>query len=121
MKKLLGKIRSRKGETFIEILIAVLVISLSLMLVATMYSSAFNLNISAKEKDEAFYDALKSVEQMDGTPIDGSVTITDKDVDYTTGNETGSDKSAKIDVDAYEGEGVTSYKQKEEKTEDKGE
>lgn len=110
--KIVNKIKSRKGETYIEVLFAVLVITFATLIVAVLYSTAFNLNVSAREKDDAFYTALQQVERLDpdikvkeetnpgnpGNP-DTQVTIT---------GDGGASNT--VNVDAYESGGITAYR-----------
>ena len=69
MKRILGKtrskLRSKKGETLVEILVAILIIALSAGLFAVMYTASMNINLSAREQDEAFYAAVGTLEQME--------------------------------------------------------
>lgn len=60
--KLLRKLRARSGETLTETLCAVLVMSLSSVLLATMISAAAHMNASALEKDRALYTELTAAE-----------------------------------------------------------
>ena len=60
--KLLRKLRARSGETLTETLCAVLVVSLSSVLLATMISAASHMNATALEKDRALYTELTAAE-----------------------------------------------------------
>lgn len=61
--KLLKKLRARSGETLTETLCAVLVMSLSSVLLATMISAASHMNATALEKDSALYSELTTAEE----------------------------------------------------------
>lgn len=101
MKKLLKKIKSKKGESFVEILVAVLVIAFAIMMVATMYTSAFQMNVSAKERDDAFFKAIQKVESME-EKTSGTVTLKD------------GDETVDLTVDAYVENEATAFRKAEE-------
>ena len=83
------KLFSRKGESFVELLIAVLVVAFGCLIVGVMYSVAFNANLKAKEQDTEYYDALSTMEQMEGTGETFQVTVDGADVTVEKfGNET---------------------------------
>lgn len=67
MKKLLKKLRQSRGETLIETLVAVLVMTCASVLLATMLLAASNLNSKAQEQDKSFYDQVTAAE-TDTTP-----------------------------------------------------
>ncbi len=64
MRKLSKKLRSRKGEGFAELLVAVLVVAFGCALIASMYAASMSLNLKAKEEDDKYYDALSDMETM---------------------------------------------------------
>ena len=61
MKKLLNN----KGESLVESLVAILIFTLSSILLYTMLSTATNLNRAAKEADEAHQQQMIYAEQAD--------------------------------------------------------
>lgn len=73
--KLLRKLRARSGETLTETLCAVLVMSLSSVLLATMISAASHMNAAALEKDTALYTALTTAEEQTGTNAEETVKV----------------------------------------------
>ena len=101
--KIVNKIKSRKGETYIEVLFAVLVIAFATLIVAVLYSTAFNLNVSAREKDDAFYTALQQVERLDP-----DIKETNPDTQVTITGDGGASNT--VNVDAYESGGITAYR-----------
>lgn len=101
--KIVNKIKSRKGETYIEVLFAVLVIAFATLIVAVLYSTAFNLNVSAREKDDAFYTALQQVERLDP-----NIKEKNPDTQVTITGDGGA--SNRVNVDAYESGGITAYR-----------
>lgn len=62
MNRIIKAPRSRKGETFVEILVAILIIALSAGLFAFMYSTSMEINRSAREQDEAIFEAVSTLE-----------------------------------------------------------
>ncbi len=74
MKKLIKKLNSKKGESFVELLIAVLIVALGCFLVASLYSVSFDLNTSAQAKDKEFYDTIQKIETADKP--DGTLNVT---------------------------------------------
>ncbi len=62
--KIMKKLRARSGETLTETLCAVLVMSLSSVLLATMISAASHMNATALEKDSALYSELTTAEEQ---------------------------------------------------------
>ena len=101
--KLNRKLKSKRGESFVEILIAILIVAFGCMLIATMYVSSMNLNIAAAEKDEEFYQAVSQMEQL----FDGSETSERKSAQITD------EKSSKsVDIDVYGDKTNAAYKRK---------
>ena len=78
MNKLIRKLQSKKGESFVELLIAVFIVALGCLLIATMYTSSFNLNLDAQHKDETYYGAVSDMEGMPETDQKLQVKITEK-------------------------------------------
>lgn len=76
MKKLVCKLRSRAGESFAEILVAIFIVAMAALLMASMVTASGGLDMKARQEDEAFYKAINAVESGTGTPSDGTVTIT---------------------------------------------
>ena len=64
MKKLLKKLKNKKGESFVEILISVLIAAFGCLLIATLYSAAMSLNVQASKMDDNFYKSISEMEQM---------------------------------------------------------
>lgn len=100
MKRLFDKSKCKKGETFVEILIAILIVAFGCMIISTMYSTSMSLNTDAAAKDSAYYDALSEMEMLkngEGQSVEGSATIKD---DYS--EETGkNEESLSVGVDVY--------------------
>ncbi len=99
-----NKLRSRRGETFVEVLVALLIVALATMLLASMVMASGSIDANTREQDEKFYDAVSALESGDttagGTPTTGSVTV----------NWGGDD--VKKNVDIYEQDGLKAWKVK---------
>ena len=101
--------RAQRGETLVEVLIALLIVALSTLLLAAMVMTSGSVNIIARQKDEAFYEALSKVEAMDsGTP---DLTSTPETVQIAPdpGNPT-SGSNKEIGVTVYSADGLAFYK-----------
>lgn len=64
MKKFLRKLKNKKGESFVEVLISVLIAAFGCLLIATLYSAAMSLNVQASKMDDNFYSDISKMEQM---------------------------------------------------------
>lgn len=82
MKKFLRKLKNKKGESFVEVLISVLIAAFGCLLIATLYSAAMSLNVQASKMDDNFYSDISKMEQMfeEGTTSEtGSAKIEDSE------------------------------------------
>lgn len=81
MSKLFKKLSSHKGESFAEILIAIVIVALGCVVIATLYTSAMSMNLRASQQDDQYYESLSQMEQMfDGTSdVTGKAVITETD------------------------------------------
>ena len=73
------KLRSSRGESIGEVLIAVLIAALALLMLAEMIASSTRLITQSKAKMSAYYDANNALTEQagDGT-LTGSVTLADE-------------------------------------------
>lgn len=63
--------RAQRGETLVEVLVALLIVTLATLLLASIVSVSFSINLTARQKDEKFYKALSKVEAMNsGVKVD---------------------------------------------------
>lgn len=102
------KLRSKRGETLIEVLASVLVASLSIALLFSAVMAAGRINQSARDADEAFYTSLQNAQTYGGTPLPAS---TSKKV--TLKNEAGDKKEIEVTFYGENGDGgydVLSYR-----------
>lgn len=61
-KRLKNKLRSHRGESLAEVLVAMLIIALSVMLLAVMVTTAGSINMQTRLRDEQFYKELSAAE-----------------------------------------------------------
>ena len=93
--------RNKKGFTLVEVLIAVLLISISTAALVAAVTSAVKINRTAREKDAAFRKNLALVQTYDDeVKSDNSYIIFDEEDEhkveitfYTSNNEKGEDLS----------------------------
>ena len=86
--KRIGKTRTRAGESLVEILIAILIVALGCVVIATMYSAAMNMNVEASRQDDEFYEAMSEMEIFGGSETSHEYVIF-KDKNGTGSHEEG--------------------------------
>ena len=104
MKKLMKKLRSRRGESLVEVLCAILIFTLSSVGMYSMVMAANNINATAKEADQAFQEQMAIVERADTTGSDGKVVMT-----VTKSGSNTVVAQMTVDVDLYQTEDLYSY------------
>ena len=97
-----GAGRAQRGETLVEVLVSLLVVTLATLLLASMATWAARVKLTAREKDETFTKALQEVEGRTGTPGSGTIVITDT-------AETDPAPEVTVPVDIYTQDRLTSY------------
>ena len=98
------KLRSRRGETLVETLVAILVSALSVVLLVGGITAAAQINRRAAEQDGDFYGQLTAAEGQTEPPVET----------FTVTVEQGSGLDAKIPASLY-GEGdLWAYARREE-------
>ena len=103
MKFIGKKLASKRGETLVEILIAILIIALSAALFASMYTASMNINLDAREQDEAFYEAVSTLENMEGS---GNTTTLGGNIKYRNAK---SGNNQTVEVEYLTQDGLTVY------------
>ena len=93
---MMKKLRSKRGETLLEVLVSVVIIALSAALLATMISAATRIGIDADEAIDELYVQLSTAEGTSGSA--GSVTIT-----YGTG------KTVNVTYNRTDADSLTAY------------
>lgn len=110
MKNILKKLKTRKGETLVGILVAILIIALSAGLFAVMYNASMSINLSAREQDEKLYDAVTQLENKSGSKVDkadgGEIKI---EIHEANEDGTAGAKKGEVRVDVYEQDGLIAY------------
>lgn len=76
MKAVFRKLKTRRGETLIESLVAILAFAISTVVMYSMVTAAMNMNYNAREADKAFQNKVKTAEQAQGSGRSGTVTLT---------------------------------------------
>ena len=76
MKKTIKKLKAQAGESIAEVLIALLISSLALVMLASMISSTQSMVSRSKTKMSAYYQANNVLETCSGTPATASVSMT---------------------------------------------
>lgn len=78
MKKSVSRLLSRAGESFSEVLVAILIVAMAALLMASMVSASGSIDRAARMEDADFYEAISAVEEGAGTSTStGTVTITE--------------------------------------------
>ena len=85
---IVNKLRSRKGETLTETLVALLIVGLSSVVLASMIGAASRMGVQAKEQDEKLRDAVTAVETQ---PDEAKTGETDSKVQVTIGSNPAED------------------------------
>lgn len=94
-------IQNKKGETLLETLVAILILTVSAMLLAEVTASSTRINLDAEKVDKQYREDLEKVEKREA-PTAGVVTIQSGGTSYT------------YDVNYYgDRTGFTSYVTKE--------
>ena len=99
-KQIQKKLRSRSGETLVEVLIALMIIALSSMLLVVMITTAASIDMSTRSRDETFYEDLTRAETRPADDAAGSGQIQ---------IEIAGSTPAPLDVTVYGGNRLASY------------
>lgn len=73
--RICSKLRSRKGETLTETLVAVLLVGLASVVLASMIGAASRMGTQALERDAALYEEIIAAEARTGSGQDSGVTV----------------------------------------------
>lgn len=107
-----GKWRDERGETLIEVVASVLIMTLAVVLLFGAVMTSVRINKRAKESDEKFYTALNAAERQgagdEAADVDSAASKVKVEQKDTAGNTVGSSREAAVKF--YGGEGVLSYK-----------
>ena len=75
MNMIFKKLRSRAGESLVESLAAILVVTMASIVMYSMVSAAADINLAAKRNDEAVQEQLIAAERADDSDYNGTGTI----------------------------------------------
>ena len=114
MKNTFWKLKSKRGETLVGILVAILIIALSAGIFAAMYTASMNINLSAQKQDEAFYEAVSTLEKMEGSG--NTTTNPDGLLQYKSSTYSGS-----ADVEYLTQDGLSVYRNRSGNSKESGE
>lgn len=105
MNNLIHKLRSTTGESLLESLVAILVFTLSSIVLYTMVTASAEINTVAKEADQESQVQMIIAEQGEVSGQDGSVSMTLTQ----TATDTVNLSMGTVDVIVYGGEGDALY------------
>lgn len=88
--KIIKKLKSRRGETLVELLVSMAILTLSIAFMVTMIMLSARFDEQARAEDENFKTELKEAENFEGTPTLGTVKLAP-----------GTPFEQSIDVDVY--------------------
>ena len=95
--------RASKGETLVETLVAIVIITFSAIILINMTIASTNINRKVESSDTNFREELAAAEGLQN-PAKGQITVKSK-------SETGASKSYKYTVEYYGKEdGLRSYR-----------
>lgn len=101
------KLKQQKGETLVESLVALLIATLSVMMLTAAITGSARVNKQNRDSDKSYAGDLKKVESYDSTP--GNMVETGLVFDFNDGSP------IEIIVELYGGTGkLASYKAKED-------
>lgn len=76
------KLRSKKGESLVEVMAAILIVALSVTMLYTLLMSASAMNKRARTLSEQYQQELNTAEER-ANPTSGTVTVGTESVDVT--------------------------------------
>ena len=98
--KLIRKLKSRKGESLAEVLVAVLIVALSAAAFLSMVTASAGINRTTERKDTEFYKTMSKLEAGTADTTGTSETSETSETSDTT--ETTADKTAPVNgTDAF--------------------
>lgn len=103
-KKALRKLKEQAGETIAEVLVALLISSVALIMLASMISSTNSMVTKSKNTMKAYYEANENLEKLQGSEDSIIITISGKN-----GTETITMKDVPCFENAVMGKKVYAY------------
>lgn len=105
------KFKSHRGETLAEVLVALLIVTLATLMLAAMATASNSISITARQKDEEFYQALRDVEAMKSDNVVGGATPEKFTVNITLEGDTTPTDTADVNVYVSEDGELAAYKE----------
>lgn len=96
MNKLIQKLKNKAGESLLESLVAILVFTMSSIVLYSMVTAAANINTVAKEADRANQEQMLVAEQGEGSGTNGTISFTLTKAGNTTVNRSMGTTNVKI-------------------------
>ncbi len=99
--KLMHKLQSRRGETMVEMLVSMMILTLTICLLVTMIVVSYQFDRQAREADNKFKEDLAAAENFTGAHTSGKIIL-----------KPDGGPSVEIDVEIYskDGSDLKSYK-----------
>ena len=94
MKMIIKKLRSRAGESLVESLAAILVVTMASIVMYSMVTAAADINTKAKNNDLSIQQQMDVAERADHASGEGTIYM------YIEFNDT-QNKVAEVDVDIF--------------------
>ncbi len=79
MKKIRAKLKSRKGDSIAEVLVALLIAGVALVLLASMITSSTNIISRSRERMETYYADNNALAAQSGGGGEATVTVKNGD------------------------------------------
>lgn len=103
------KRRDERGETLIEAMASILIVTLAVLLLFSAVMASGNINRNARKLDREFYAVLNRAERQSETVTDNSIVPSSKVTVEETSPTPGILYKVEVPVDFYGGEGALSY------------
>lgn len=75
MKKLIKRLRCRKGESLLEALISILIFTMASLAMFAMFGSANDINATVRDYTKDVAAQMVKVEKAEGTPVIGEMSV----------------------------------------------
>lgn len=109
MKRVLGKIKSKKGESLSETLVAMLVVALGSILLVTMVIAARNIIQKSEDAYNHFIAQHNALESRDTSVEGASVTVNESAAASLSNMDNSGDLYRLLDADAVPTENIKLY------------
>ncbi len=99
--KLIQKLKSLRGETMVEMLVSMLILTLSICLLVTMIVVSYQFDRQARELDNKYRDELSAAENFKEKSDDGNISYVTDDYDVVLRLNDMDDNKQTVDVNIY--------------------